>query len=322
MRVFAAALAAALLPAACGGESAPLKGPLAYRTTVFVDIIPDPQEGCGKKPPESTEWVSPTTGSFRSEGADCSGSHYLRIYSNGRYSSALEGQPTSVRIGSRAFIGSNADESASLQVIASAGDPQVGDVFKWTSANGLPYSVTVEELIPLAEAQRQGLFDVQVDKTDFIDRQLEPGAQPTLPVKAYWFGPTVAEREAFTAVDHGGEDLVHVTFYGDPSEIAAGRTHAYPARELPQREVQVTSTPIDHPLARKTLRAFNGKNGDLVVPPLPRAEIRLKDGEGATVFPTIGEGDAFAVVTRTTLVSVSGIWGEGARKLAPLLRPL
>jgi hypothetical protein len=309
MRVLAAVLAAALLPAACEGESAPLKGPLAYRTTVVVDIIPDPQDGCGEKPPESTEWVAPTTGSFRSEGMDCSGSDYLRIYSNGRYLSSLAGQPTSVRIGSRAFIGSNADESASLQVIASAGDPQVGDVLEWTSGNGLPYSVTVEEVVPLAEAQRRGLFDVQVERADFIDRQLKPGAKPTLPMKAYWFGPRIAGLRAFVASELRNDDgLIYITCYGNPAEISAGKTHCLPSRDEPTREVQVVSQTVTGKLAKRELARLEGTG--------PGRRIRLANREDALLYRG-------AVVTSTTLITLSNVAGKlSLRRQASKLRPL
>jgi hypothetical protein len=178
-------------------------------------------------------------------------------------------------------------------------------------------------VISAAEAAQRGLFAISVQEpgTSF-SRELSPGEPTTLPLKAFWFGPTLADRKAFTAIDHGGEDTVHITFYGHPEEIAAGKTQACPSRDLPRREVRVGSQPLDHARAQKNLRAFNGRNGDLVATPVARTKVRLADGEEATLFPTVGEGDSFAVATATTLITVSGVSGADAIRFAPLLRPL
>lgn len=308
MRVLAA-LAAVLLTTACGADDpvprAAAEGPFAYRTTISIDITPDPQEGCEEKRPESTEWVGPTTGWWRREETDCSGSRNVFIYSGRRYSSSYEGQPTSVRIGSAAFIGPNVDDSVSLRQIRPTDEPEVGDVLSGV-INGVAYSVTVEERIPLAEATRRGLFTVNVEEGGFFDRELEPGAVPTLPVKAYWFGHAFAGRQAFVAIELRNDDgLIHTTCYETPAEIAAGKTHCLASRGIPEEELQVVSQALTGKLAKRELARLERTGSGRTV--------RLANGERALLYPR-------ALVTEETLITVVGRidLADHIEKLRPL----
>jgi hypothetical protein len=267
-------------------------GPFAYRTTVSVDLEPDAQEECGENLPQLTEWIAPATGSWRQETVDCSRSRNLYVYSDRRFSSLYEGHPRDVRIGSPAFLAPNVDDSMSLRVIGSADDLQVGEVLHGRAATGIAYSVKVEERIPLSEARRRGLFRVRVEEGDWLTRELEPGARPTLPVKAYWFGPALAGRRAFAAQELRNDDgVLHITCYGDPAEIAAKKTHCLPSRGEPRREFQVVSQSLTGKLAQRELARLERAG--------PGRPIHLSNGEQAVLYRR-------GVVTSTTLITISG----------------
>lgn len=287
MRVVAAVFALMLLAVGCGEQDddvpAGEHAPYAYRLSI---------EGW-------TVWAAPATGSWRTEGVDSSGARQVHVFADGRYFRSIGKTDTDTyaRVGSPGFLGANGDEPDFLRVV-SASEP--------LTAGQVVGGIRVEERVPLAVAQRRGLFDVPVEEAAWIDRELEPGVPPPLPIEAYWFGPELAERRAFTAgTFQSPEGMVHVTCYGDPEEIAAGKTHCLPGRPQPRREVQVVSRTLDGPLVRRELaRLERGGRG---------RTIRLGNGEAVVVYPS-------AIVTRRTLVTVVG--SIDLRRLAPSLRRL
>jgi hypothetical protein len=327
MRVLAAAVALWVLGSACGPASDRIdeaaEGDVVYEIHLTMETPPE----CDGEPScvlvKHVTWVAPDAGAWRTEKEDGSGFTTTEVSANGRYLLAESPPPSrDVRIGSPAHLGRLTDLPPGYGALLARDDLAVGDSIDM-ERNGVSYTLTLEDVIPLAEADRRALFAISTEEPGTtVSRELAAGKPTALAVRAYWFGPEVAGRKAFTALDYDGEEIFHVTFYGDPAEIAAGKTHASPGRDVPERELQVVSQPVDHPSAQKNLRAFDGKNGDLVFPPLPRIRIQLHDGEGAMLFPNVGEGDSFAVVTETTLISVSGSSGAEARRIAPLLRPL
>jgi hypothetical protein len=327
MRVPAVAVAVAILAAGCGatsdrsGEAA--RGDGVYQIGVAVDTPPECEEEPSCAIVKHVAWVAPESGAWRTETEDGTGLTTTKVSVEGMYLVAHSSPPArSVRIGSPSYLGPPGDLPADYETLLAEEDLAVGDSVE-LERDGVSYTLTLEDVIAPAEAERRGLFAISTaEPGTTVDRELSPGEPTTLPVEAYWFGPQVAGREAFASFDHEGDEIVHIIFYGDPEEIAAGKTHAYSSTEVPEREVQVGSQPVGDRNAQKTLRAFDGRNGDLVFPPRARTKIRLQNGEEATLFPKVGEGESFAVVTQRALVSVSGILGAEARRLAPLLRPL
>lgn len=322
------ALAFVLLLAAfgCGSASDPgeeARAQLVYEIHLTMDV---PRE-CEGEPScvlvEHVTWVAPSTGAWRTEKEDGTGFTTTEVSANGMHLVAHSPPPSrDVRIGSSARPGPLANLPPGFEALLAREDLAVGDSID-VERNGVAYTLALADVISLAEADRRGLFRISADQPGTtVSRELAAGKPTTLPVRAYWFGAEVAGRKAFAALDHDGEEIFHVIFYGDPAELAAGKTHAYPGRDVPERELQVVSQPLDHAGAQRDLRAFEGKDGDLASPPLPRMTIRLQHGEEATLFPTTGDEESFAVVTRATLVSVSGVSGSEARRIAVLLRPL
>ncbi|HYY76612.1 MAG TPA: hypothetical protein VE644_09875 [Gaiellaceae bacterium] len=324
MRVLAAGLALLLAGSACAsagdrrGEAA--RGDLVYE----IHLTMDPPGECEGEPScvlvRHVTWVAPDAKAWRTESEDGSGFTTTEVSASGMY--LVEHFPPSsrdVRIGSRAHLGLRADLPIGFERFLAEQEHALGHSID-VEEDGMSYTLTLEAVIPLAEADRRGLFAISTEEPGTtVSRELAPGDPTALAVRAYWFGPKIAGREAFTALDHDGDEVLHVTFYGDPAEIAAGKTHAYRGREVPERELQVVSRARHHPAAQRELKTLEG--GDAA--PLRATKVRLASGEEATLFPsTGGEGGAFAVVTRTTLITVSGVSGDAARRIAPLLRPL
>lgn len=324
MRILAAALALLIMGSACG--SAADRRAEAGRDDLVSEIhlTMEPPRECEGEPScvlvKHVTWVAPDGQTWRTESEDGSGFTTTEVFADGMYLVA-HSPPSSleVRIGSPAHLGVLTELPPGYERLLAEQGLAVGDSID-VERDGMSYTLTLEAVMPLAEADRRGLFAVSTeDSGTTVSRELAPGEPTNLAVRAYWFGPEVADRKAFTALDHDGDEVVHVTFYGDPAEIAAGKSNAYPGRDGPERELQVVSKPLDHPAAQRELRALDGNEGA----PLSPTKVRLRNGEEATLFPeTGGEGGAFAVVTRTTLITVSGISGHAARRIARVLRPL
>ena len=158
--------------------------------------------------------------------------------------------------------------------------------------------------------------------------QRRVGERPWQRIRAYWFGRSFIGRKPIHAVeihDSRSASAYHNTLYELPS--ARGRSSL--VADAPRGEVQVVSQPRHERLARRTIEAINGRNGDQRYRPWPRRRIRLANRERAVVVASLLDGatplrSAFFVITRTTLVSVSGGPFRVARipALARRLRPL
>jgi hypothetical protein len=327
MRLVAVAAVAATVAVGCGAAGDGIEDGARGGAVYEIHLEMEAPVECEAEPScvlvRHVTWVAPDTGSWRSESEDGSGFTTTRVSAHGMYLVAHSPPPSrELRIGSPARLGSLTELPPGYESLLAKPDLAVGDSIEG-DRDGVSYTLIVADLIPLAEAGRRGLFAISTQEPGTeVSRELAPGEPTKLGVAAYWFGPEVAGRKAFTALDHDGEDVLHITFYGDPAEIAAGKTHAYAGRDAPERELQVASRALDHPSAQRDLRVYDGVNGDLISPPLPRTRIRLQNGEEATLFPRTGDEGGFAVVTQTTLISVAGASGAEARRIAPLLRPL
>jgi hypothetical protein len=149
--------------------------------------------------------------------------------------------------------------------------------------------------------------------------ELPPGAKPSLPVEAYWFGPMVGAAEAITAreIRSHGPSYSYSVYYELPS--AEGRTSAEPGKAPPPGEIHVINLARRGEVIRKTIATYEqGK----------QATITLAGGEEATFFPFPGPSEVgFAVVTKSTLIQVLGpgvtlLVEEERKAMAVRLRPL
>jgi hypothetical protein len=93
--------------------------------------------------------------------------------------------------------------------------------------------------------------------------------------------------------------------------------------------LQVSSQDVRSHLARRTIAAFNGRNGDQRYPPWPRSRVRLAStGDRVTVVQDLGEDAGrgrrrFIAITRTTLVAVNqGFVPARIPAVARTLRPV
>jgi hypothetical protein len=68
--------------------------------------------------------------------------------------------------------------------------------------DGLDLEVTVVRSISSAEADSGGLFSVPLDRITTTATEVPIGQQTSLPVSPYWFGETLGNHSAFTAVEH------------------------------------------------------------------------------------------------------------------------
>jgi hypothetical protein len=159
-----------------------------------------------------------------------------------------------------------------------------------------------------------------------------PSEPPTVPVKAYWFGPRLGERQAIYAhslkeVDHAEEEEVdlpmHTVVYQFPEDgCQSGALEFTSDEDLgfgTGHAIGLVNMPASAPTAQLYLRDPEG--------PLAAAEsfrARLSNGEPVTVY--MGGGFGFSALTETTLVLVPG--GRSyrteadARRLLALLRPV
>jgi hypothetical protein len=142
------------------------------------------------------------------------------------------------------------------------------------------------------------------------DRELlYPGAPPTVPVKAYWFGSRLDERRAVYAhssmqVDYAEEEQtvevpMHTVVYQLPQDGCQSGALEFSSDEDfgfgMGHEISLTNMPATAPTAQLYLHDPEG--------PLAAAEsfqARLSNGEHVTVYVNGGLG--FSVLTDTTLV--------------------
>jgi hypothetical protein len=205
------------------------------------------------------------------------------------------------------------------------------------------FTMTTVRRISDQDAEALKLFAYTPATTS--DVELPVGQAPSLPLRAYWFGPTVTGKLAAAAAQHErrrtateiaggmnsrGESLTQVTLYETPGTAV---TSAQPGiTEQPNGEWQVSNEPVTSAHAQVLIGAMNGQNGDASYAPWPRTTVALADGEGAIVIPDrfeAGGGNGpgmttgFSVITGTTLVHVNGTVPESSiPALAALLRPL
>jgi hypothetical protein len=298
----------------CSRDEAPPE--TVYRVAVRIADVP-PEFRAQRSFLEQrrhVEWVDPASGRWRieSRGPVEPGSREIEdatfIFTGSACVDLVEYGP-SIREGSRRFLGPCVEDSVAfepLQRYVRAGrEPPVRVE---TKRAGYEFLLAVEETITPAEAESRRLFEVPETHFLNLSRELQPGERPTLPIRAYWLGPRIGARRALTTVEHrlGGE-MGYTAFYVPAS--AGDSSHAYPGLdEYPAGEVQVTSSPLTDPIARKERARLQGEHA---------AEIALANGERARLLP------GFRVRTKTTLVSLSGpIPKKRIRALAVQLRPL
>jgi hypothetical protein len=339
-------LTSASLAAGCGQTDDPASSTPAQGSAAAVQVRVAP---AGEPiEPGWLEWVSPAGGQWRVELGD-----ETVIFNGTSYIRTAEGEGTYVRTGSPEFLGYLRDMAASERAVRSylrgtaaqegvqvATTPSGQTELRFTH-RGRAAVARIERFLSSQEVEAEQVF---AEPAQVRTRATEmPAAEPSrLPVRAYWFGPTVADRAAVTAVDHHtpvtpellatpgwgptDEAIVHMIFYEKPS--AKGRSSALPGEMAPAGEFQVVSEPVDSEAAKSDIQAFNGRNGDLEYPPWPREKVTLANGEEALVIPDMGEGTGpvragFAVITPTTLVYVHGsVRLVDIPALAAQLRPL
>ncbi len=275
-----------------------------------------------------TEIVAPVSGQCRLETGE-----RVEIV-GGRTRAVVEPQNgVSVRTGSRRFLGyivRDCPSAAPLRERLRRGEAiRAGDVV----VLGPHRHGTVEGEL----GDPSAAFAVPLERLTSYDIERAVGERPWQPIRAYWFGRSISRRRAVRAVEHfdlgfSGRpprrvpSSVHIFLYELAS--ARGRSSAEPGRSAPVGELQVVSQPIHQVNARGTIAAINGRNGEFRYKPWPRTRIRLANGERATLVPARWEStgrirDGFLVLTKTTLVGVSGrVRLERIPDLARRLRPL
>jgi hypothetical protein len=338
--------------AGCGGGKQGGSDNVVYKVSVTVSkLSPKLEQQAGSLSDfEQVEWVWPSAGTFRLErdvpaepGSSeidrevtvCSRSACMRLAS-------YDDRP-SVRIGSPEFIRQWREESLALEPLRRE-VARDGEVERPTELiakrGGVEFRLVVEGQISSAEAERRKLFDLPAGPAVNVDRELDVGERPTLPVKAYWFGPTLEHREAVAEREYrlwgappglhrpgspSVPETAHVTFYVPPSERA--KSNAIPGlEEYAEDEVQVVSQPLGEPIVEWTLKTYDGRAGTGArYRRVPRVRITLSNGESATLYFTDEqETKGFSILTKTTLVSVHGFRFDpkDAAALARQLRPL
>jgi len=277
-----------------------------------------------------TEWVAPDSGRWRLEEG---GKTY--IYTGPSYAIIDRRQGAHVRTGSAPFLGALPNRAATRDALRSylAGSseglevnetPEGKKELRFRSST-TPIVATIAEKLSNAEAVQRKLFVIPAEEVTSSATERPVGARPRLAVRSYWLGPTFSGRRAITAVEHyagprasrgGTRDVpgesfaYHVTFYELPS--AQGRTSAFPGQRAPSGEVQILSQALASAAAQRTLKVYNGTSGNLRTAAWPRSSVTLRlGGEKVTVVPDRSESTGklragFAVVTRTTLVTVVG----------------
>lgn len=348
-----AALVVGLMTTGAAGKRS---GPQA-RAVVYQVAVSFRDHG---KTQTQVEWVSPTTGEWRiREG------NRIKIFSGGRYTIIDPANGTYLRTGSGAFLGYLANGALSARPLArylsgdrstmstGPGGVQVGRTSSGRTVlqfrrDGVPLRAVVMRSMPLATARARGFFRISEQAALTSARERPAGARPTLPVRAYWFGPEFGEHRAVTSIEHSrdvrpevastgenGDRLrarAYITMYELPS--AGSESSAIPGRMAPEGEIQVVSQPISLATSQAGMRALNGVNGTERYDPWPRQHVRLANGEPATVVPNLSEGTyagasgapsvwQFAVMTGETLTWVSGGFAlSDIAEVASSLRPV
>lgn len=304
-----------------------------------------------------TEWIAPGRGAWRMQGA---GKETIVFDGQRRYALTRLGQGTYVRAGSRRFLSYLAERSLSIPAVRAyvSGASEINahslreNKSVWVrrtaprefelryKGSGMRVRAMVARRISASQAERLRLF--VIPERDVISAATERpvGARPALPIRAYWFGPSIASRVAETTVEHRlalpntsprRNVSAYMVFYELPA--ALGATTAYPGVAPPEGELQVVSLPIDSAAAQGAIAAFNGRNGDVTYPPWPRFTVDSPNGETLTVVPDHADAaptgnasfeySSFSVITPTTLVSVVGpLTLSEIRGLAAQLRPI
>lgn len=165
----AVAGAALLLVSGCGGdEGAP--NDVVYRVSVAVASVSPPLESEGRAPGdvERVEWVSPSTGAFRteSEGPVEPGSsaiyRAITVCTRSACAKLSSREQPSVRIGSRDFIRQWRDESFAFEALRrhlEGGTIEDGTKLS-VRRDGVEFTLVVEGRIGRDEAERRKLFDI------------------------------------------------------------------------------------------------------------------------------------------------------------------
>jgi hypothetical protein len=287
---------------------------------------------------EATEWIEPATGRWRFDYGE-----RTLLYTGTEYVN-LDGASGELRRGSDAFIGYLAKKGPGLDVLTNyvlEETPAVGQTPVLSfSTDTAQVSATLEEVVSSDAAESIGLFEVPTEKITSSMIEVVPGTT-TLPVRAYWFGPTLSDHAAVTAVEYSArltpelraegwsdrdEAVDYIVFY--ELDSAKGKSSALSDQEEPAGEIEVTSQPIELPAAQGAIDAVNGKNGNLTYDPWPRSTVKLASGEEATVIPDVGEGvgrvrTGFLVLTETSLIKVVGQFTlDDIASVAPLLQPV
>lgn len=307
MRFVTLCTLAALFAAGCGGGEQPAVGVADRVFKLEIDLDRLAQPACGDPScvlGEHLEWVAPERGWWRRETEDGSGYRTTTVFAHGRYANNDE-----VRIGSPGFIGFLGRPPPSLTALEEREEVAVGDTLE------LPCGQTrctfrVEEAITLAEAEERGIFTISVTEATMLHRELPPGEAPSLPLQAYWFGPEIEGRQALVAIELRTDDpgVAHVTFYGDPAEFAAGKTHGPGSRAVPNREFQLVSRPRTDPLVKREVRGLKARAFG--------QPVTLANGEDALAYRR-------AIITESTFVTIAvDSPGVDLRRMASALRPL
>jgi hypothetical protein len=295
------------------------------------------------------EWLDPSSGAWRREH-----SGETRIFAGTTYA-VIDQWGVRLRTGSSAFLLKGPSNAVAMDALVSYLDGTAeedgievvesdsGDVeLHFAVGHGQDVVATIE---PVAQAEAPDLFAIPAENVVVDHREVAVGHVPNLPVEAYWFGPTIefgVQRSAVTAAQYtgvatpemiatGGWSVqdnrdVYMVFYEDFA--SGGRTSATSTEPPPENELQVVSQAITSESAKQDLAAFNGTLGDLKGPVWPREEVRLANGETATVFIDTSEdlgreGITFAVATDTTLINVNGhVKVDEIMALVSLLRPV
>jgi hypothetical protein len=283
-----------------------------------------------------TEWVNPESGQWR-----VGNSETFDVFSGDTYVDADE-DGTYVRTGSKAYLGylvdavspealrhylSGTADAAGVRVTKGAD----GTILRF-DYKGFDVEASVVSSISAQRAAERGLFHVPETGVTTRARELSVGEPPTLPIKAYWFGPAVKGREAETATEYwrAGSGRDAATLYSVLYELpsAKGLNSSMPGQVPPEGEIQVVNQPASLELSKARVQVFNGVNGDLTYEPWPRLEVRLHNGEPAVAVPNRSEGrheetNEFTVITDETLVAVKGYFKlDEIAELAAQLRPL
>jgi hypothetical protein len=210
-----------------------------------------------------------------------------------------------------------------------------------TDAGRTAFTMTIVGKVSDQDAREMRLF-TQVRPT-VADVELPVGKAASLPVRGYWFGPTVSGKVAAAAAQHmrrrtateiaggmnaRGDSTTQVTVYELPGTTATSVEPGIAAQ--PDGEWQISSEPIASAHARLLIRAMNGHNGDATYPAWPRTTVELANGERATVVADRFEANGgsglttgFSVLTESTLVHLNGsVPADAVASLAAQLRPL